>query len=306
MNCFESLDVPLRSLHTRTGKRFRGFVRAGVFAGRNENNCFGGIQSLRGKFFEVLTHIELYTKRRLTFDSDSINAISGVLNLYRNSKPKISHCCGIPMILEQFSWTDSKRESIAISLSWRHLNGGTRRPEFPSWSWAGWEGSVQFASEEALNEYTRTYNNRKDYQRYPTIDWSNYYSVLSVRAMVLEAKALSDNIGVMSGFVSVPGTSKNTLKIPFLNSMADDADAMLYLSSRSIDVLEFRTKIECREWECVILTSSPSHLHLMIIEGDGNAVAERVGVLFIHPRKRQDNWDIRKDFPYRYKYLKLK
>jgi hypothetical protein len=51
MNCFESLNSPLRALHTKTGKGFRGFGRPGVFAGRNENNCFGGTQSLRGKFF---------------------------------------------------------------------------------------------------------------------------------------------------------------------------------------------------------------------------------------------------------------
>jgi hypothetical protein len=223
-------------------------VRAGVFAGRNENNCFGGTQSLRGKFFEVLTHLELYTKRRLTFDSDSINAISGVLNLYHNLKPKISHCCGIPFIAIQLSKSDSKMETIAMALSWRHLSGGTRRPEFPSWFWVGWEGSVQFASEEALKEYTRSGCDRKDYQRYPTIDWSFYTSqILRVRAMVLEPKAPFDNIGVVPGFVPVPGTSKYTLRISLRNSMAD-ADAMLYLSSRSIDVFEFRTKIECREW----------------------------------------------------------
>jgi hypothetical protein len=98
MNCFESLNLPLRALHTKPGKRFRRFARAGIFAERNENNRFGRIQTHREKVLTILTHIELYTKQRLTFDSDSINAISGVLNLYHNSKSKISHNCGIPFI----------------------------------------------------------------------------------------------------------------------------------------------------------------------------------------------------------------
>jgi hypothetical protein len=56
----------------------------------------------------------------------------------------------------------------------------------------------------------------------------------------------------------------------------------------------------------VIISSSASHLNLMIIEGVGNDVAERVGVLFIHPRKRRDNWDISKEFLCKHRYWKLR
>jgi hypothetical protein len=62
---------------------------------------------------------------------------------------------------------------------------------------------------------------------------------------VLEPKALFDNIGVMAGFVPVPSTSKCSFRMLLPND--DDDDAMLYLSSRSIDAFEFRIKLECRE-----------------------------------------------------------
>jgi hypothetical protein len=62
---------------------------------------------------------------------------------------------------------------------------------------------------------------------------------------------------------------------------------MLYLSSQSTDTSQFRTKIENRDWEFVILSCSSSHLHLVIIEWHGDGVAARVGVLFIHPSRHR-------------------
>jgi hypothetical protein len=126
-------------------------------------------------------------------------------------------------------------------------------------------------------------------------------------ADVLEPKALFDNIGIMSGFVPVPSTSEYSFRM----SLPDD-DAMLYLSSRSIDAFEFRIKLECREWESVILSSSAPHLHLMIIKWDGNNVAARVGVLFIHSkyinsRRWWSDRDPCRDYhPYQCKELRLR
>lgn len=89
-------------------------------------------------------HIEDYTGRRLSYDSDSLNAILGVLNYYGRSsvtmKTRIVH----------LSWgltadQHSNRPHIwNVHLLWYHKSPSLRRPEFPSWAWTGWSGPVRF------------------------------------------------------------------------------------------------------------------------------------------------------------------
>ncbi|KAK8030225.1 HET-domain-containing protein [Apiospora rasikravindrae] len=103
----------------------------------------------------------LYTARLLSYPSDSLNAILGVLQYYveLTTEPQhcgnepakgrgnrralasgidINHAWGVPLYRERQS------QEIMFDVGWRHLKPGTRRPEFPSWSWAGWAGQIHF------------------------------------------------------------------------------------------------------------------------------------------------------------------
>lgn len=73
-----------------------------------------------------------YTKRDLTYSSDAINAFNGILRSLESSS-KCSFHYGLPTCV--FDW----------ALSFLYMEQpplGSRRPGFPSWSWAGRKGEV--------------------------------------------------------------------------------------------------------------------------------------------------------------------
>ncbi|KAK7964485.1 HET-domain-containing protein [Apiospora saccharicola] len=87
--------------------------------------------------------ITIYTQRHLTYSSDSLNAILGVIRYYMEFSSddlKIRNIWGVPLYLVL------KSQELLLDLAWFHRSPGRRRPEFPSWSWAGWEGGVDWDS----------------------------------------------------------------------------------------------------------------------------------------------------------------
>ncbi|KAH6646973.1 hypothetical protein BKA67DRAFT_540441 [Truncatella angustata] len=75
-----------------------------------------------------------YTSHRMTNESDSLNAFRGVISaLGRQLFPK-GFVHGIPL------------SSHTFALGWMHSRDVSprRRPQFPTWSWTGWEGKVMY------------------------------------------------------------------------------------------------------------------------------------------------------------------
>lgn len=94
--------------------------------------------------------LQQYTARELTYDSDALNAFSGIVRDFENSKSKIDQIYGIPFMPGD---PEKARMSFLNGLTWFHSsesqNGNDpsrprRRESFPSWSWAGWAGKVDF------------------------------------------------------------------------------------------------------------------------------------------------------------------
>ena len=117
-----------------------------------------------------------YTRRRLTYDSDALNAIIGALE----SRPEIDHTWGVHVerldkpnsiissicccnaVLYRSSWVQSlafysqsirsrwrrtrhaetSASGLYIALHWYHASPGPRRKDFPSWSPLGWRSQV--------------------------------------------------------------------------------------------------------------------------------------------------------------------
>lgn len=83
-------------------------------------------------------HISEFSKRHLSFESDSLNALLGVLSdatKERHSFP-IRHHWGVPY--------RGPSTSMQFDIHWKHHAVAKRRPAFPSWSWCGWSGGVSF------------------------------------------------------------------------------------------------------------------------------------------------------------------
>ncbi|RSM04341.1 hypothetical protein CEP52_006941 [Fusarium oligoseptatum] len=100
---------------------------------------------LQHRHHELLKLAEKYCSRELTLDSDSLNAFLGVLQfLERNSLPPTLHLCGLPYVALGSTDDEAVGMYLTASLCWYHLASSSvrRRREFPSWTWAGWAGSI--------------------------------------------------------------------------------------------------------------------------------------------------------------------
>ncbi|KAF4981493.1 hypothetical protein FDECE_17688 [Fusarium decemcellulare] len=89
-------------------------------------------------------HIEEYSARNLSYDGDGLNAFLGILNHYESLNTDlrgvVSHFWGIPILLTLGI------DDVLFDLLWRHRKvAATRRLDFPSWSWVGWTGAIEFA-----------------------------------------------------------------------------------------------------------------------------------------------------------------
>ncbi|KAF5705999.1 hypothetical protein FGLOB1_7672 [Fusarium globosum] len=84
-----------------------------------------------------ISAVTTYTSRSLTNDGDSLNAFQGGLARF-----------GKPVYPQGFEWGMPLKE-FAQSLAWIHDHTvkPTRRSAFPSWSWAGWGGTVQYPTD---------------------------------------------------------------------------------------------------------------------------------------------------------------
>lgn len=139
MHCQESISIPLKTIHTRDMQgfkqschRLRAFPSHGV--GRHS--------------VQILDCIEDYSRRSLTYDSDAINAFSGILRSFEKEDFQVQNFWGIPVFpthRKQVQWT-AKGDSfstkgdpqLVFGLIWTTARTARRRPDFPSWSWAGW------------------------------------------------------------------------------------------------------------------------------------------------------------------------
>ncbi|KAK6953432.1 hypothetical protein Daesc_005736 [Daldinia eschscholtzii] len=78
--------------------------------------------------------VEMYTDRNMTNDSDSLNAVRGMLSSLQRSLLPQGFLWGLPI------------KDFPQSLRWYHPRAvkPRRRPDFPSWSYVGWEGTALY------------------------------------------------------------------------------------------------------------------------------------------------------------------
>lgn len=148
MYCCEALNFPLPSLHTQNGQRFKAkfcdSINIGMFP-----------RGIGTSAWEIVLRIEDYTRRQLTDPSDILNGISGILQAFKRSRKRVLHCAGVPMIPATskwrqgaesgpFLWEWSPLAGFCGGLCWQPTSPTERREGFPSWSWTGWRGKINW------------------------------------------------------------------------------------------------------------------------------------------------------------------
>lgn len=89
----------------------------------------------------LLRQVEQYSRRQLSYSSDSLNAFRGILNYYTTGGlrgPYPTTHLGWGLLATQ----NSLRQTSCLHLDWHHQTPAKRRFEFPSWAWTGWAGPL--------------------------------------------------------------------------------------------------------------------------------------------------------------------
>lgn len=95
-------------------------------------------------------HVSEFTKRRLSYEEDPLQAVSSILDRFTPEGHAIYHLYGLPYVPKQVDYIEDGRDhhlDFKYSLLWTHGPLATptrRRSTFPSWSWTGWEGQVNW------------------------------------------------------------------------------------------------------------------------------------------------------------------
>lgn len=118
----------------------------------------GSITKLRAPFIDKTFylvayehHVSAYTKRSLSFQTDSLQAVLSILDRFKHERYGIYHIQGLPLMPRSYNGY-KQGDCIHLldfkyGLLWTHGSQSipkTRRAGFPSWSWIGWEGQVNW------------------------------------------------------------------------------------------------------------------------------------------------------------------
>ncbi|KAH8669110.1 heterokaryon incompatibility protein-domain-containing protein [Xylariales sp. PMI_506] len=137
MHCHESIHTPLGKMHAKKYAKTVKDVRTGIFGGADYEST-----SLKALFHQYFTNVQEYSARNLSYDQDSLHAFQGIIRRYARQRQSIRDIWGLSYPFD-FRY---RVPYFVYSLTWYHDCGAKsarRRPEFPSWTWAGWEGPIK-------------------------------------------------------------------------------------------------------------------------------------------------------------------
>jgi hypothetical protein len=162
MNCSESVLPNFDLAHTKDKRKALRFMHSGIFTGaasfRPQDEADGDVVANAQSY---LGHIQQYSRRDLSFDTDSFKAFSGIASHFERAKNPMSNAWGIPILIR------SKELAYVCTepaFYWKHKHDvwsgdakPRRRDGFPSWSWVGWAGEVEFnVADEMLYRRARS------------------------------------------------------------------------------------------------------------------------------------------------------
>ena len=166
MNCRESLTTDLDMIHEADRSKKQGWCHPGIFSAQSWGEVLPlnlEYKEIEAPFIQIHHHIEDYSTKDLSFDTDILNAFTGILKRFQRDEGML-HIWGVPFFNPKVKDIKQSRNSFAASLLWEEPNPEEknsdasddnsessankkkkkreRRPWIPSWSWASYTNGV--------------------------------------------------------------------------------------------------------------------------------------------------------------------
>jgi hypothetical protein len=233
-----------------------------------------------GIIVSILGHIAEYSQRTLRNEQHVLNAMGGIFKHYQSLLPGIFHLSGLPFLVPAKTdpWpylandkdiSSFVKAALSYSLTWAHVDMGWEedrrpesRPEFPSWSWSGWVGAVDYSWDGGVKfvNYKGFADNFVVEIRGMTAPFQRLFLCNSYKAMtIFERRNFVPRVLYLDSIV-VPSSLVGDLKYlrqTFLWTVCG-FNANMYYSARA-DAPHEVTKL-----------LQDGHLSLVLLGGDGN------------------------------------
>lgn len=242
-----------------------------------------GIRRIPGKFGgvfleEIHRYMVEYSKRHLSYDSDALDAISGILDALEKETVfhfALFHIWGVPMVFKRYH----QSPLLSIGLTWFHIKSCQRRKDMPSWSCLGWKGpiSVKFLTDLVLDSIAtrsitvRGYRTLRDYVRKKPTGASSSHSANSKH---LEVEGLVFDLNI----IDVDWTEEEMARFPsftrgFHVTFDHSEDAVAF-----IPVYWDKERIDASGYQGLVLSRTESAVTVVILEQKEDGDYERIGI----------------------------
>ncbi|KAH7094939.1 heterokaryon incompatibility protein-domain-containing protein [Paraphoma chrysanthemicola] len=284
----------------------------------------GDLESSLRSSLNFVEHVALYTRRKLTHQSDVLRAMNGFFCSFSRCVEPVQHYYGIPVDWQGFSRVVDLRGRTALemchatfscSLAWESQKNTTsraRRDGFPSWSWAGWVTPVEWNIGCIFGNHVQNsfHALRRDGNMEPltqelclraTLDQENtsalYTNVLCIEAEVLQIRFVAckrnafknvhfgDRPDSRDGSANSTATDGTSKYFVVDNGTAQEASVVWELELTP-DVNDAIHHSLCeRVFDCIVL-----HDQYGLVVWEHNGVNERLGRLLLEGHVRLDRY----------------
>ncbi|OTB00637.1 hypothetical protein M426DRAFT_15230 [Hypoxylon sp. CI-4A] len=321
MGCSESYQIPFNEYHEEPRVDLDGFIQPALFAFQLPQLSLQPDEKVENlsNFLNYLRCAEQYSKRTLSFDSDSLNAFGGIIRQFESIPTlPVRHIWGSPLFhpdddilradltemkfhdspvtpfskapLSNYSNPTGKPSSsskidflayMMLGLAWRHSHSQTpprRRNDFPSWSWAGWEGAVCWPWPSAESDIqvpnwlsTTIHLEGGSTQSIPDI----YHISTHPNQLTQHNKSLRIETSIMSPAAFLLDESSHSL------TLSNGAKVELYPSKQDLNAAKVFKRIQSGRYEVLSLVTVKNDAYLMLIKRYHRSTY-RIGTLVVN------------------------
>lgn len=143
MHCYEAFQIPWESLHTSDRQSMEDKY---LYLSGSGGELFPfGVGTTRNAIFNRISE---YSRKSLTYQSDRLNALLGILRVFETRGTY--HYWGTPILPDSFApGLEPSKQDLNLGflqgLCWEPLgNFKARLQHLPSWSWTSWSDAVSY------------------------------------------------------------------------------------------------------------------------------------------------------------------
>lgn len=286
-NAWESIMYSFGHLHESDQHLIRKDLRPGIFGGHDNPSSHIYKEPIELQQYERYMNLVMeYSSRELSYPEDSLNAFTGITKYFRSINPALVHLWGIPLLNSGINgisyWAESSlEESLVFGLTWEHmyscwdtLHKPTRRESFPSWSWTGWHGAIQYVKNRVAF-YSRIKNVQFKLENGHLIDSTRFFSDVSIYdAHDCHPRVLEFIAGI------IPPDAASLSNDGNVNWQIHGQFASLNLSVGSLNCLDFIEHWRAGHCEVLELGVKQFTRFLLVVKWHGNT-ASRIGLIAI-------------------------